>query len=436
MRPRLRTVVARADAATIRQAFSELAVERGKSRWLDPTNRYRPLPSKALTTRPNNKEMRAYVAASVPLHCADGWAYLGRALAAHVLGDSSAAIHLAYYAELRAALCVLAAQGIGIFNRRHVTIDARGRAAVFDGPTHVVAWQALDEWSRLPASGSLLEKSVTVAGEPLAAWLGQFSGGKLGVGALSENWVRSWGYDLDAFANDRELRNAVSYNPTDFNAPDVTTPLGSSRMLRSVWQLCMPLFGNAFGRLDQHLLRSALRYGQKALGLSGAAFDAVIPGVVDRVAVTLGPAQRLLLTQFLLSKEEDDLLEAAHSITATAGKPTVPDDAQVIARATLLLRLASAASRDIIGSSFSSGEFKFWWPRWSTEHSIWNSADDETQLVATLVGVVDSAITDLGTWEAAAGSAASERNPWLFALPVAIWVLVSTERIAMWGLAA
>ena len=64
-----------------------------------------------------------YIACSAPLHLADGWNYLSRAFDAACRGDRSSAYHLAYYGELRATMSLLATEGIGIFNRRHIALN-------------------------------------------------------------------------------------------------------------------------------------------------------------------------------------------------------------------------------------------------------------------------------------------------------------------------
>ena len=58
-----------------------------------------------------------YIAASIPLHVADGWTFLARAFESIRSGDRNTAVHLAYYAELRAAMSLLASEGVGVFNR-------------------------------------------------------------------------------------------------------------------------------------------------------------------------------------------------------------------------------------------------------------------------------------------------------------------------------
>ena len=66
------------------------------------------------------------IAVSIPSHVFDGWSYLGRAIHCFVRGDTRSAVHLGYYAELRSALAVLAAEGIGLLDRHHFVIQENG----------------------------------------------------------------------------------------------------------------------------------------------------------------------------------------------------------------------------------------------------------------------------------------------------------------------
>jgi hypothetical protein len=70
------------------------------------------------------RHLAQYIAASSILHCADGWSYLGRAINCLLKGDPHRVVHLAYYAELRAALSLLASEAIGVFSRNNFVIDA------------------------------------------------------------------------------------------------------------------------------------------------------------------------------------------------------------------------------------------------------------------------------------------------------------------------
>ncbi len=99
-----------------------------KALWLSKSNKYSSDTINRITADINagnlhKRQMAQYVAASVILHCNDGWSYLGRSLSALLRGDPHRARHLAYYAELRGAMSLLASNGIGVFNKQHFVID-------------------------------------------------------------------------------------------------------------------------------------------------------------------------------------------------------------------------------------------------------------------------------------------------------------------------
>jgi len=80
-----------------------------------------------------------YLALSCPLHALDGWRYLSAALVSLLNGARTEALHLAYYAELRAALSILAGSGIAVLNNKHYAIDNTGLVYWFSGKTHSTA---------------------------------------------------------------------------------------------------------------------------------------------------------------------------------------------------------------------------------------------------------------------------------------------------------
>ena len=128
-----------ADPGAVEVAARRLDRRLADKRWLTLGNRYLkqaptvirkdlPYGTESLVHKAGTKEadqLAEYVAASSILHCADGWSYLGRAMAAQLRGDIGAARHLAYYGELRGAISLLAAQGIGIFSGIHAALRSR-----------------------------------------------------------------------------------------------------------------------------------------------------------------------------------------------------------------------------------------------------------------------------------------------------------------------
>jgi len=59
-------------------------------------------------------ELAQYLALSSAAHVLDGWRYIAQSSMAFLSGSRTQALHLAYYAELRAGLAILAQSGIGI----------------------------------------------------------------------------------------------------------------------------------------------------------------------------------------------------------------------------------------------------------------------------------------------------------------------------------
>src|SRR6266540_3509352 len=156
-------MVGLASVPALEQTFASLFSPPRRRSWLVKSNRYL---VDCVDRIEVDKRARAvvqsdlgqYIAASAPLHCADGWTLLGRALGSHLRGDPDTARHLAYYAELRAAVSLLASAGLGIFDRDHFVLDASGSVRQFAERlgTHVATWEVLTCWAGLPVAGDLL----------------------------------------------------------------------------------------------------------------------------------------------------------------------------------------------------------------------------------------------------------------------------------------
>jgi len=108
--------------SNVEVTFSGLKPFIARSKWLGVTNRYSKDTIAKIKSDASAKKIREpqqlsqYISASCLLHCSDGWSYLGKAILSILRGDPHRARHLAYYAELRAAVALLATEGIGIFN--------------------------------------------------------------------------------------------------------------------------------------------------------------------------------------------------------------------------------------------------------------------------------------------------------------------------------
>lgn len=156
---------------------------------------------------PSTEIFCQYLALSNICHLLSAWRYLARAAFSILDNSTQTGLHLAYYAELRAAMSILAGAGVGILNNTHFIIDSGNNIKRFYGPTHEVAWNSLKYWSQLPTNNQLLLDKFSHMGRTGTEWSNilNVSGG------LTVSWLSDWSVDLKGIGKDREFRNEASY---------------------------------------------------------------------------------------------------------------------------------------------------------------------------------------------------------------------------------
>src|SRR5579871_4913714 len=167
-----RTRIRSIQSADVEATFANLSRFFNEASWLGRQNRYsentiEKISSDAKLGRIRSpRQLAQYITASSILHCADGWSYLGRAILSLLQGDPHRARHLAYYAELRAAMAVLATEGVGIFKNKHFVIDGPNCVMRLDTKkgTHEVVWDCLEYWSRQRRSGDVFAELIAPYG--------------------------------------------------------------------------------------------------------------------------------------------------------------------------------------------------------------------------------------------------------------------------------
>jgi hypothetical protein len=332
------------------------------------------------------------VAASAPNHCIDGWSYAARATSALLAGDYHACRHLAYYAQLRAALSILANLGVGIFNRINFAIDRAGAIQRIDDPapgrnqlglgTHEIVWNALKEWSADPVAARTFLDLVKTRGVSLrdsleAIWPGA------GSHAVASTLIGSWGLDLQRGGQDHRERNVSSYTPQMLN-PLTSTAGDSLKLVGQFWELCEPTIGTSFDNLDRFLLRGVLQAQHRQV-LRHARYS---EGSINRNYARLDPRLNTLIPlNFLTSAVEPDdpfLLQCAKATTRPA-EPT-----EMLARSYLLLRAATAFTHTSLleaGFDLAGGDLRPWIDTYAEQRGFWKPADpliDPTDLWADI----------------------------------------------------
>lgn len=228
--------------------------------WLPAANPYlfggsKKVADDCLAHTASSGDVAAYVGASAFVHCADAWSYVGRAADALLKGDVHASVHLAYYAELRAAKSLLAAEGVFVGNGFSCALDSSAKLTAVNGKgTHQAAWELVDEWFQQSASVTAVASVIAPGGQDLQVWVGSIPGG---VGAVMQDMLAGIAFDLRSFAEDRERRNLASYEPTTLcpGTIDVDT---IRRSIARLWSDLEPMMGGDFPAIDRAILANVL----------------------------------------------------------------------------------------------------------------------------------------------------------------------------------
>lgn len=359
-------------------------------RWLGVRNRYRGdvvsrLDAEVRSGKPlNAKHLAEYIAASVPLHVADGWGYLGRAVHCHASGNPDIARHLAYYAELRAAMALLASHGIGIFNRRHFVVDSSGNITCLQGRgTHEAAWLFLEEWAARPVGAAAVATVIRPHGHQLDAWVAELAGQPTWQPVGTE-WLLKLGLDLKRLGLDREARNSASYRPTQLATAAPMDALTAARFVVDFVEYLEPSAPFSFGKLDLHLLRLTLEMAFRAVtGRTSRQAPAKFMSSVESATAVLidDPARREDLVEFLTRRRQSQ--DAALIARASTQEPptTTEHHTQVMCRAALLLRISTGVAAKLLNSSGVPIEsLSAWWTSLGLARGLWRVTPDAGEL--------------------------------------------------------
>ena len=369
-------------------------------RWLNKNHHYNRDVIEVIRSRNNSaKALGEYIACSVPLHLLDGWDYLSRSFNSACHGDRFSAFHLAYYAELRAAMSLLAADGIGVFSNRHVAIGEELVLLEYKGHgTHHDAWKLLRAWSQRQGNGKRLLDLISVDSASLSDWLAKAGiEPEAGQQALANVWLREWSLDLSAMARDRSRRNKMSYRPTRIETPapsPVQPHQEMSEPLVAAWTVLEPWSGGGVA-LDVALLRKALHYAaSRGLG-SSPNKEAALRALRDHGNLT-EPLYEIMARDALPGSEHSPIAYA-EAIFETAGMEhgsAVPVAVPILYRALLMLRIASARAAKLLSEAdVSRSDLEFWWAPLGTDLGLWEAPGD-VESFADLWADVEDALAD------------------------------------------
>jgi hypothetical protein len=370
------------------------------------------------------------LAASAPNHCIDSWGFAARTFSALLAGDAHSARHLAYYAQLRAALSILANVGVGVFNRINFVVDSGGAIHRLDPNgdqlgTHLAVWSALKEWASAPNTARSFLDMVRIKGTSLKDLIELLWPG-VAVSAVSTKLVASWGVDLKRGKNEHAFRNESSYSSQLLN-PISATPEEMLGFVDATWRHLEPSGGGSFDSIDRHLLRSLFQ--TQHFSMSGDRDYALGP-ISARYALLPDAIRAIASRDFLVGAAEG----AEPDLFARAANPS-GGALEMAARAVLLCRLCTAFTHTNFteaGVSLARGALRPWLDELAVLRGFWPPAsplEDPLELWAD----VELALMDLA---ASRTPAPTCLNDWMVRNAKGLPVLAEAERVGVWSLAS
>lgn len=443
-----KAIINQASRTAIGKEYSSIKNNWASQLWLQRRNRYindpidRLKEDKKGSITPNDAHLRQYIAASSLTHCMDGWSFIGRAIEAHLRGDSDTSRHLGYYAELRAAMAFLASEGIGVFDKIHYIVDHKGKCREIPNPnkkgTHVITWESLEYWASSNVAADLLFSVIKPGGIPLKEWLDNFSMGTGIREIIADKWLKQWGLDLKMLYEDRDSRNFASYRPTAFTSPRALSINDALQSVNEFWNTFEPFESLRFAKLDRYLLKNSLEIYFRTSHPNGKSHKQAAKTyklIIRNMLHNLAPGD-LTSEEWLTFLTDTSNTSCAILLDAKgeAGPKDPNHHREVIARAALLLRIATGSCHEFLYSLTTTDKEKlqFWCSRIGEDRSLWQAANEPDQFI-DLWADIKEALEELEDWKAdPANYPNSYCTLWKESSDV-VGMLGTCERICLWG---
>jgi hypothetical protein len=310
----------------------------------------------------NTRNAQNVLAAEQFCHLVEGWRYASEAVTAFLKHSRGTALHLAYYAELRAAISLFSWSGIRMLQGDYYYLDARGaKNSVSSQRTHSAAWEIWKHWIHRPDALNLLNDEIQL-----------LSGVTLGHVLAGVQWrttpttVQQWGLDLPRVADDHSARNKSSYRAYWVDTPLTTMPATDKELILDLWRLMLSESSSAL-KFDSALIRYFVNQSLPAMALpvQGTQDEkraAAIQNICTSVSANTGIPVESIKARLDVPSTDLRPFDLAASASAEAEN--------VLCRSFVLLRLASLAAKRSI-SLTTNASARTWLTNWLIHAGVW-----------------------------------------------------------------
>lgn len=374
-----------------------------------------------------------FIASAGVLHLYDGWSYLGNSLRALVKNEPFVVGHLAYYAELRAAMSILASMGIVNFGDDTYCVDKtmciRKLPCLGDAikGTHQVLWNRLSDALSAkvrPPEFMRIPEVFKIGGLSLEDWVTGLSGGHSGL-AIVAGYITKWGMDIQHYDTDRKIRNKLSYDISFYQGAQRNQHNDVINLLADFWSCFEAIDTNNFA-VDYYMLWVMLQSVKNAKGWNDEQYKKELQLFLRTTAMSEVDQARHVDMLTSLPGNLSRLLRLSGKLAPKSKKYYL----HIIARAVLMLRIATVLCGDAFRKvGLSVADVSWWIKGLAQEKGLWGC---EPENFSDLHEDVKNAIEELQTRNANSYSDflinnfKSESNPFP--------ILGFSEYIMLWGL--
>ena len=194
------------------------------------------------------------------------------------------------------------------------------------------------------------------------------------------------------------------------------------------WEICSPGVRGGFPELDLELLRNCLWHMTKGSGKNK--YEESLKHAISQLGLTSHGDSLSTSLSWNNRRHQSKVLENA---SLSDPETHLNHSTQVLARATLLLRVATGCAANLLNEAdlVPIDELEFWWINRSVRRCLWLKSSPPVEEFSELWVDIEDAISDIRDWLEQHSPQVCRYELWTKMHPS---ILTTTERVFLWGI--